>query len=293
MLTQVNVYASKQPDLELPTTPEATSSAPIQIRNATGLGPAVADINISPFGSSDGGYFRGSTIAKRNIVLTLGFNPNWDDQTISSLRVQLYRYFMTKKKVRLRFITDEHPDMEIVGYVESCEPNIFSRDPEMQVSIICPNPDFVAVAATVVTGFTVSSTGDATIFDYIGTVPTGYILKIMSIPENVSFGGDISILHFVGDQIGSADDLVILELASGVAVINATGYFEMSSVHGSKWIRRVLVADPSDYTNLLADWYVSPWPQLERGENQIAVNVGPIDDGQAWSVTYFAHFGGI
>jgi hypothetical protein len=76
-------------------------------------------------------------------VLTLGLNPNWVDQTVASLRRVLYRYLMPEAWTKLRFFSDDMPTVDIEGYVESFDPNMFTQDPEIQVSIICPKPDFI------------------------------------------------------------------------------------------------------------------------------------------------------
>jgi hypothetical protein len=124
---------------------------PVQIRKIDGLGPVKSDISSTPFATGRGELFQGNSTGKRNIVLTLGLNPNWQDQTMTSLRQLLYRYFMPENWSMFRFITDDLPTVYINGVVESFEPNIFEQDPEIQVSILCPKPDFIDVDATLIT----------------------------------------------------------------------------------------------------------------------------------------------
>lgn len=114
---------------------------PIQIRDISGLEPVKAEI-ISIPSNQDGELFQHARVGKRNIVLKLGLNPNWVDQTMSSLRRILYNHFPPKASRTLRFYSDDMPVVEIGGYVESLEPNMFSQDPEIQVSIICLKPNF-------------------------------------------------------------------------------------------------------------------------------------------------------
>ena len=93
----------------------------------------------------------------------------------------LYKYLLPEQWTRLRFFSDHLPTVDIAGVVETFEPNIFSQDPEIQVSILCPKPDFVDIEATFLTG-TVDSGGtiDELEIDYIGTVATGFELRIHS-----------------------------------------------------------------------------------------------------------------
>ncbi len=108
MLTKVEVFGPVP--LILPLGEGETNTDPIQIRDVQGLGPVKANVNTSPFGSFDGEAYTGSSVGKRNIVLTLGLNPNWKDQSITSLRQLLYTYFMPKRAVTLRFFSDTAKD---------------------------------------------------------------------------------------------------------------------------------------------------------------------------------------
>ena len=96
-----------------------------EVRNIDGLGAVKADVNTTPLGSVDGESFVGSSVGKRNIVLTLGLTPDWNDWTMSRLRRLLDKYFMPKLKIRFVFETMEFSPVEIFGYIESNEPNIY------------------------------------------------------------------------------------------------------------------------------------------------------------------------
>lgn len=108
------------------------------IKEITGLGPCKADINAKELATSDGSVFNSARLNSRNIVIKMGllFNP-----TVEDSRLKSYRYFPIKKKVKLTIETDNRI-AEIEGYVESNEPNIFSKAEETQISIICPDPFF-------------------------------------------------------------------------------------------------------------------------------------------------------
>lgn len=105
-----------------------------------GLGPGKANINTSEVATNDGGIFNSSRLSSRNIVLGLLYS--WEgSESIEELRLKTYRYFPIKKKVKLIIETDVRT-AEIEGYVESNEPNIFSKSQGSHISIICPNPLF-------------------------------------------------------------------------------------------------------------------------------------------------------
>jgi hypothetical protein len=161
LLTKIEAYQLTDPigapTLSMPLESGEIDDSPLQIKNVAGAGPVKSEIATGSLAEIDGEYFTGSSTPKRNLVLTIGLNPDWATQTIESLRALVYKAFMVKNEVHLRFYSTHLPTCAINGHVESAEPNIFSRDPEFQVSIICPQPDFLAVALTVYTGVVGSS----------------------------------------------------------------------------------------------------------------------------------------
>src|SRR3954467_2528298 len=206
---------------------------PVQIRNIEGLGPVKADISATPFATGRGELYQGSSTGKRNIILTLGLNPNWMTQTIASLRQLLYRYFMVESWATLRFFTDDHPVTHITGIVESFEPNMFAQDPEMQISILCPKPDFVDVDTTLVRGLVDAGTEVA--FDYNGTSPTGFALRILTAPGTTSFLGDISVLNVAAGEFK--------EFHLVAAAVNDSMYIELNTVRSTRHVYNVMLPD--------------------------------------------------
>ncbi len=143
MLSAVEVHSKvpNVPKLSLPLLGN-DGTGPFHIRDITGLGPVKADVNSQGFGSLDGEYYTGSHVGKRNIVMTLGLNPGSYYGSVAAMRRILYAYLMPKGNPILRFIFADRPPVQIEGYVESLEPTLFAKDPEVQVSIMCPKPFF-------------------------------------------------------------------------------------------------------------------------------------------------------
>ena len=108
------------------------------VKSITGLGPGTANINTTEVSTNDGGLYNSSRLPSRNIVITLGFL--WRD-SIEDIRQKSYKYFPIKKKLKLLIETDNR-QAEIDGYVETNDPNIFSKEEGADISIICPNPFF-------------------------------------------------------------------------------------------------------------------------------------------------------
>lgn len=103
-----------------------------------GLGPAQAVINTDEVCTNDGGLFNSARLNTRNIVLDLIFFDG-SGESIEEIRHKSYKYFPTKRKVKLTVDTDIRAS-ETEGYVEHNEPDIFSSQEGCRISIICPNP---------------------------------------------------------------------------------------------------------------------------------------------------------
>lgn len=282
MLTEVKAYSSWQsaPTLPLSDTGRAETDL-IQVRNIDGLDPVKASVNTSPLGSVDGAAYVGSNVASRNIVLTLRPNPNWDDWSYEGLRRLIYSYFMPKRPTKLVFYSDDMPPVEISGIVESVSVNLFSSDPELLVSIICPDPYFTALDPEVITGQSVRTGGAVDNIDYNGTVEAGIRVKVTESagPPPTKIGiqiGDPTISYFIVDT-----------------TVSATKYFEMSSIPTQKFVQLVEIGT-GVITNLLSKVTIqegSSWPSLQPGEQDFSIIT---DQGvQDWELTYFERFGGL
>jgi hypothetical protein len=280
VLTEVKAYSSwpSAPSLLLSESGRAESDL-IQIRNIEGLDPVKASVNTSPYGSIDGEVYTGGSIPKRNLVFTVHPNPDWDIWTYASLRRLLYFYFMPKKASRLVFYSDDIVPVEISGIVESVESNLFSEDPELLISIICPDPYFVALEPKVIAGQSIRSGGIVSSISYEGNVEAGIQVKIAQVeyptPSSIEIQiGDPASSHFLVETGITFDE-----------------YFEMKSLPGQKLVQNINL-NTGVISNLLNKVEEgSSWPVLQPGENDFSVVT---DAGvQDWELTYYERFGGL
>lgn len=277
MLSSVNVYSSWLGAANLAASGFGIEKDLIQIRNITGLGPVKATINTTPFGSVDGETYIGSVVPKREIVLTLGLNPDWATWSMEKLRRVVYSYFMPKQRVRLVFYSDDDfPTVDIFGYTESIEPTMFSKDGELQVVVICPEPHFKAVNPTVLTGVN----NVVTMINYNGSVPTGIYVKAIQNPYPNPIPNQIVV---------TANSLTpALRVATAFTPL---AYFEMSSIGGDKYARFVSATGTGVITNLLPAITSVGWPILIPGPNDFSLKT---DGGaQTWMLMYYERFGGL
>lgn len=114
-----------------------------QIISITGLNPPAAQINTTTIVGLDGARFNSARLQTRNIVLTVKINGNVEEN-----RLNLYRYFRTKEWCTF-YYTTETLDVNIEGYVESVECDLFSNRETAQISILCPFPYFKSISEIV------------------------------------------------------------------------------------------------------------------------------------------------
>ena len=283
MITRLEVFSSQPDAPELALGGFMPNDDPVQIRDIDGLGPVKSDIASTPFATGRGELYQGSTVGKRNIVLTLGLNPDWEGgQTMASLRHFLYRYLMPEAWTKLRFFTQELPPVDIEGYVESFEPNIFSQDPEVQVSILCHKPDFIEADATIYNGVVDDGTLELE-FDYTGTISTGFELRVDRTPEHLTYTGGF-VVTMVAERKPQLFEVTPV-------TVDSSKYFKLSSVRNLKRVQNVAYADGA-LTNLLSGVTgLSVWPEIKPGEN--VFSIAGEESGLAWTLAYFNRFGGL
>lgn len=250
------------------------------IKKIEGLGPVKANINIAERAIVDGGQFFSAHANSRNIVITLGF---LFAHNVEDVRHKSYKYFPLKKKIKLVVETDRRT-CETYGYVESNEPDIFSKEETTQISIICPDPYFYSTKNTVTTFFGIepmfefpfsneSLTDDEiefgnmersatrTIF-YSGEVEVGVTIVVHAVGD----ASNLMIANFVtGETMKIGTSRLDSELGSGIM---AGDDIIISTVKGEKSIQ--LLRDGVYHNILNCLDKQSDWFQLSIGENTFA-----------------------
>lgn len=178
------------------------------LHDMTGLGPPTASVNTSKVATKDGSKYNSARAEERNIVLPMYFAPI---PTIEDARHRSYKYFPLKKPVILAFKTDNR-ECQIVGYVETNEPDICSDREGCQVSIICPNPYFSSIYDTVTSFSGVEASFEFPFSNEDTSNPHIEFGKIVVKAENiVRYGGD-------------AESGVQIRIAASATVKNITIY---------------------------------------------------------------------
>jgi Phage tail protein len=282
LVTKMEVYSVRPSAPHLPLGGFMPSNDPVQVRNIDGLGPVKAEISSTALASGRGEVFQNATSGKRNIVLTLGLNPNWEDQTMSTLRQMLYAYLLPQQWTKLRFYSDFLPTCDIEGYVESFEPNMFSPDPEIQVSIICPKPDFIDIDATIFNGIVTDGASEVE-FEYPGNVDTGFEMRIDPTDIMPAYTGPITIVQTAYEEEQS---FVMADVT-----VNVLKYIKLTTVMSLRKVQNINASDGAVHSLLPKITPGSVWPQIKPGTNVISVQAD--DTGQIWTMAYFTRFGGL
>ena len=131
MFISAKVQNAEGDELELMT---QEALAKFVLSNVQGLNPPPATLNMNNLAGVDGARLNSAFLNTRNLVIT--FLLRGDQE---SSRQELYHYFRTKSLCRFYF-KNTNRDVFIDGYVETIEDDMFQRQQEMQVSVICPDP---------------------------------------------------------------------------------------------------------------------------------------------------------
>jgi len=147
----------------------------IRIADIQGLGPVAAQFNSSQKVGGAGVRHNSTQIGARNIVFKLELTAVRRGRTVEDSRYALYDYFPVGEVIEMVFKTGSKM-RQIFGRVETVEPEIFAKEPTMQVSVVCEDPYFIQYPA--VDDFVIlPSDGSAITLPYTGGIHTGVTVE--------------------------------------------------------------------------------------------------------------------
>jgi hypothetical protein len=270
MLTKI-----RNPQGNLMTLQFDDASSGIIVEDVGGLDPVKATLVSQTVAQVDGAQFSSARRDPRNITMRLALEPDYITTSVAMLRASMYQFLMPKAPVELRFYDDGGLIVNASGMVESFEAPLFVSEPEAVLSIICFDPDFIALEATETDGFTVSDS-TATLYTYDGTTETG-IQLVLSVDRSLS---DFTIYH-------TAPDGSVKQLDFAAALV-ADDVLTLTTIRGSKGA--MLHRGTSDIS-LLYGVTTPNWIQLSQGDNYLRV----FAEGAAipYTITYTTRYGGL
>lgn len=273
MLTRVDV-STPQGDLLSFQLDDDTSG--FIVKNIDGLDPVKATLTSSNFAGVDGAQYQSSRRETRNILIKLGLEPDPLTDTVRGLRNRLYGFFMPKAKVDLKFYDDEGITATISGVVEDAPTPLFTETPEMVVSIICFEPDFLDTVPGHFDGTSVSS-DSMSIISYPGTSETGTIVTL-NVNRSMS---DFTIYHQPPN-----DNLRQLDFSASLL---SGDVLTISSVKGDKGI--ILNRGGTESSLLYGMSPQSSWIELMPGVNHIRLYA--TGAGVPYTIDYTTRYGAL
>lgn len=265
------------------------------VQSVDGLGPVKANVNTTQWAMGDGGCFNSARVGERNIVLSLAmlFAP-----TVEDARLLTYQYFPVRKRIRLMVETDRRT-AEIDGYVESNEPDIFSKNEAAQISIICPDPYFYDGGGYTETVF--SKVEPLFEFPFSSGLTEPSWLEMSRLKEQCSGEAD-----YRGDvETGMLLTIHAWAAAKNIAVFNPDtretmridttlspgDEFEVSTIKGTRYARLLRNGEYHNAIGCLnrdSDWF-----QLSPGKNTFVYSAEEGEDGLELRLKYRSAYGGV
>lgn len=245
----------------------ADPSGPFVLKGAEGLGPPEVDVSFGEK-AEEGGVRQKRRAQNRQIVARVGLAPDWSvGQTPSDLRTLLYGLLTPKfdQMIKAQVMLNNTVLFQAQGDVSNLETAIFSKDPEVQITLDCDYPYFLATSSVSFTPTKVAD-GSGIIFDVdnAGTAKSGFwtAFTLQSTPT-----GDLTLseagvggrtMSFAGPW--AAGDTFILDTRPG-----SQGVWKKAA--GSSVTKSAL-------NQLRGE---SPWLTLHGGLNTLRVNLTAFD----------------
>lgn len=230
------------------------------VKDISGMGPVKANIVSSAFATLDGEQYQASSRGTRNITFKIGFEPNVENgQTVLELRTALYSHFMTNLVVDLAFYMHNGLVVNIKGRVEANEPNMFTYEPENDISIICFDPDFIDLTPVQIHDRFTTADNTPKLIYVDGSSPTGLTSLTFTAPASIT---DFTIYHTTPS--GEQRTMLITTPLIVNDVVN------ICTVPRKKSITRTRSGVTSSI--LQAKDVASQWVSLEKGDNLFYVH---------------------
>lgn len=118
------------------------SKSQLAITNIEGVAPVSANVNITQYAARDGGVFNSSRRAERHITITMKL---FSDPSMDAVRQKVYNTAPVGQPITLVFDWTDGVSKAIDGYVEDTPADYFGDQEGIQISVVCPDPDFRVV----------------------------------------------------------------------------------------------------------------------------------------------------
>lgn len=240
----------------------ADPAGPFVLKGVDGLGPPEREVTISRT-VQEGGKRQGTRTHNRQIVARVGLQPEWDiGQTPAELRTILYGLLTPKYglPVVAQIMLGGTVIAQSQGDISRFETALFSKDPEVQITLDCDYPYLKSPTARIQMPEKSVVDGKTAIdIENEGTAPAGFWMSFtlqsaqptpLQISDDSAFG---QIMEIGG--LWEAGDTLIIDTRTGQRNI---------------WKTRSGTTVPVSAIGDLSG--TSPWMQLHGGDNRLLIN---------------------
>jgi hypothetical protein len=241
-----------------------------------GLTAPPTAVSTSVGGLADGSFHILSRVQQRNIVITVVLNGD-----IEANRQRLYKIFSLKRPCKIYF-QNTNRNVQITGYVEVLEGDLFTQREQMQISIICPRPFFEDLNALYA-----ELSGIMKNFEFPFSISTPIpFSEIVDLPL-------VTITNVGQVETGCIMSISFTDTVTGLRIVNSTTqeYFginytfqandilTINTVSGQLGVSVVRNGVTTDLLNMVTDG--STWFKLPVGDNNFTFT---LTSGSAQSV---------
>lgn len=253
----------------------ADASGPFVLKSAEGLDPP--EIFVAYASTVNEGGVRQKTKAQnRQVIARVGLQPDWDTgQTAQELRTTLYGLLTPKYGLPLigRLMLGSTVVGEIQGDISRFEASIFSKDPEVQITMNCDGPHILAPAILYQTPEK-SIVSGKTAIDVLndGTASVGFWMSI-------TFQSVQNATLVLSDDSANGQHMDITEN------FEAGDKLTLDTRPGQRGVWKTLSGESVKSSILNSLTGESPWMELHGGDNRLLLNNTAFD----WAGNGFGH----
>lgn len=237
---------------------------PFLLKNADGIGPTQMNVIIK--NSRIGGVRKGRQPDLRVITLTVGLNPDWNiGQTPDDLRDILYSFMGTDDEdiVTVQFMDGDTVVAQAIGQIDLMEPVLFTKDPQVLITIPCLDANLIAPLESVQDPEKVNTGTSSAYFDVEneGNAASGFWMGFLftgTHSGSIQLQDDSSPPKFMSISTGTnwvAGDRLIIDTRPGSRCI-------WKIPNGSSTQQNIMNALSPN----------SPWMTVQRGTNRFIIN---------------------
>jgi hypothetical protein len=183
---RVTSIEMQSPTLEEPINFSLSSRNPkarYKVRAITGLDAEEIVPKFYGFGlnGDSGSKYYTFNMKPRDIVMRINLNPNTEiNESYSDIRDDLYRAISSTRtgKVALYFKAGATTVSHIYGFITKFEASLFTRTPEIQLTVNCDDPMFRGINPVLYSDAELPTTNPVTIGDVYSTAPHGFEMQI-------------------------------------------------------------------------------------------------------------------